>query len=141
MRTAAIVSIVLLLSACNPQARGFSLPPGDADRGRAAFVSLGCPQCHTVVGEPSLQVAEPQLQISLGGRTTRVKTYGDLVTSIINPSHRISATGPGTTNADGTSAMRAYNDVMTVQQLVDLVTFLQDHYEIYIPQTRFPTYP
>lgn len=141
MRTAAIITVALLLSACEPQARGFSLPPGDVDRGRAAFVELGCAQCHKVVGEPELEVADPRLEISLGGRTTRVKTYGDLVTSIINPSHRISATGPGTTNADGTSTMRVYNDVMTVQQLVDLVTFLQDHYEIYIPQTHFPTYP
>jgi len=141
MRTILLSATVFLLAACEPQSRGFSLPPGDPARGRDAFVSLGCPQCHTVAGEPELRVAEPELSIVLGGRTTRVKTYGDLVTSVINPSHRLSATGPGTTNPDGTSTMRVYNDVMTVQQLVDVVTFLQDRYELYIPQTQFPTYP
>ena len=135
--------IVTLLAACDPQARGFSLPSGDAEQGRNAFVELGCRACHRVVDDETLGTINPEagLQIDLGGRTTRVKTYGDLVTSIINPSHRISTIGPNTTDADGNSTMLVYNDVMTVTQLIDLVTFLQESYEIYIPQTQFPTYP
>ena len=133
--------IAVLLSGCEGEGRGFSLPPGDADQGRATFIALGCPDCHRVIGEGELATPAGDLQVDLGGRVTRVKTYGDLVTSIINPSHRISASGAGTTDADGNSTMRRYNDVMTVQQLVDVVTFLQEKYEVYVPQTQFPTYP
>jgi hypothetical protein len=40
---------------------------------------------------------------------------------------------------DGASQMRNYNDVMTVAQLADLVTFLQSHYTLvpYEP-THYP---
>lgn len=143
MRTLLVILVSILLAACDPQSRGFSLPPGDIDRGRVTFVELGCPQCHRVVGDDQLGLKNPdaQMQVDLGGRVTRVNTYGDLVTSVINPSHRISTKGPHTIDADGNSSMRVYNDVMTVAQLVDLVTFLQENYEIYIPQNQFPTYP
>ena len=143
MRTLLVILVSILLAACDPQSRGFSLPPGDIDRGRATFVELGCPQCHRVVGDDQLGLENPdaQMQVDLGGRVTRVNTYGDLVTSVINPSHRISTKGPNTNDAEGNSSMRVYNDVMTVAQLVDLVTFLQENYEIYIPQNQFPTYP
>jgi len=143
MRALLVILVSILLAACDQQSRGFSLPPGDIERGRTTFVELGCPQCHRVVGDDQLGIKTPdaQLQVDLGGRVTRVKTYGDLVTSVINPSHRISSKGSNTTDADGNSSMRVYNDVMTVAQLVDLVTFLQENYEIYIPQTQFPTYP
>ena len=33
-------------------------------------------------------------------------------------------------NKDRKSAMRNYNEVLTVQQLIDLVAFLQAHYEL-----------
>jgi len=143
MRNGFLLLTLFMLSACDPQSRGFSLPAGDAERGRMTFVELGCPACHRVIGDEQLGTVNPDadLQIDLGGRVTRIKTYGDLVTSVINPSHRISVGGPGTSDADGESTMRVYNDVMTVQQLVDLVTFLQDSYEIFIPQTQYPTYP
>jgi sulfur-oxidizing protein SoxX len=143
MRIFLLILISILFTACDQQSRGFSLPPGDIERGRNTFVELGCPLCHRVVGDEQLglKALDAPLQIDLGGRVTRIKTYGDLVTSVINPSHRISNQGPNTTDADGNSSMLVYNDTMTVTQLVDLVTFLQESYEIYIPQTQFPTYP
>jgi len=75
--------------------------------------------------------------VTLGGQVTRVRTYGELVTSIINPSHRLA---PGYPIEDisrvGESLMAlAYlNEVMTVQQLVDLVAFLQTRYEVIPPE-------
>jgi hypothetical protein len=33
----------------------------------------------------------------------------------------------------GESTMRNYNDVMSVQELIDLVEFLQSKYEIWVP--------
>jgi hypothetical protein len=143
MKYLLLILILVSLTACDQQSRGFSLPPGDVERGRASFVELGCPQCHRVVGDDELGIssAEAQLQVDLGGRVTRIKTYGDLVTSVINPSHKISAPGPDARDSSGGSSMRVYNDVMTVQQLVDLVTYLQETYEVYVPHTQYPTYP
>ncbi len=140
-RLAALCLTLALLSACEGQGRGFSLPPGDAQAGKATFIELGCTDCHRVAGLDDLPAGEGTIDFRLGGRVTRIKTYGDLVTSVINPSHRLASGDPGLSDAKGNSLMRRYNDVMTVQQLVDLVTFLEGSYEVYVPQTQFPTYP
>lgn len=132
---------------CTPDPKsseGFSLPDGEAQRGQAVFVQLQCNACHTVQGvefeqlEPS---GEPM--IALGGDTPRVKTYGDLVTSIINPSHRFSlGYSEEEVQEEGESKMRIYNDEMTVSQLIDLVAFLQSHYQVkaYQPTPYMPYY-
>lgn len=55
-----------------------------------AFRELGCPTCHDVVGGPADPEGErPDVIVTLGGKVTRVETYGELVASIINPSHEI----------------------------------------------------
>ena len=131
------------LGGCAAQDEGFTLPSGDAERGREAFVALRCFECHDVHNvEFPPRVESDKALFKLGGEVTRVKTYGDLVTGIINPSHRL-AEGftPSESAEDGKSPMTAYNDVMTVAQLIDIVTFLQQHYELrpYEP-TSFPTY-
>ena len=142
LRTALIIILAALAaSGCDRDAQGFALPEGDAERGRADFVSLGCSDCHSVMGEPGLNEIDPQAEIVviLGGPSSRVQTYGNLVTSIINPSHRVRRGNPEMmSNPDGSSRMRSYNDVMTVQQLVDLVTFLKEHYEVWTPPTSYP---
>ena len=125
-----------LLQACNPQSRGFNLPPGNAENGKSTFTRLGCNNCHRIdsVVEWSGGNEEPPINIRLGGPTTRVKTYGDLVTSIIHPSHKISQSWKGEMKTeDGESRMRNYNDVLLVADLIDLVEFLQSEYEIIIP--------
>jgi len=81
------------LSACEADRmseKGFSLPEGNALNGKEAFVYMHCIECHTVVDEefPTLALAEPPY-VELGGKVTRVKTYGELVTAIINPSHKL----------------------------------------------------
>lgn len=139
---------VLLVAAtgCHQRksARGFSLPDGDARQGEQAFVTLQCHACHTVSGAALPDLAhELETPVSLGGKVTRVKTYGELVTSIINPSHRIAkGYARDDVETDGQSKMKNYNDVLTVSQLIDLVAFLEDHYELqeYDP-TDYPTYP
>jgi hypothetical protein len=70
------------------------------------------------------------------GKTTQVKTYADLVTSIINPSHKLSKGGTNNTaTAKGQSRMRHFNEFMTVEELTNLVTFLESRYEILVPTT------
>ena len=139
--------LILLLATCDRgpnSGRGFSLPEGNADRGRATFVELGCNTCHSVDDIEHIAVSEaPDINIKLGGQTTVIKTYGDLVTSVINPSHKIvqRRSNQKVVTEEGESKMVAYNDVMTVQQLVDLVTYLESHYEV-VPsyRTDYATY-
>ena len=134
---AACIWIVLVsvgLCGCQSESRGFALPPGDDERGKATFVKLGCPGCHSVTDVvPSTRTSE--VFVELGGPVTRVKTYGDLVTSIINPSHRFArGTDPRTRTPEGESKMPTYNSVMTVQELVDLTAFLAPQYSVWSPQ-------
>lgn len=109
--------------------RGLRLPEGEIERGRAAFADLGCTKCHDVADAP----APPgdDVILTLGGEVTRVETYGELVTSIVNPTHDISRRYPkkDTTEA-GETRMDNFNDEMTVSQLIDLTTFLQSKYEV-----------
>eukprot|EP00036_Acanthoecidae_sp_10tr_P001320 CAMPEP_0182931124 /NCGR_PEP_ID=MMETSP0105_2-20130417/27482_1 /TAXON_ID=81532 ORGANISM="Acanthoeca-like sp., Strain 10tr" /NCGR_SAMPLE_ID=MMETSP0105_2 /ASSEMBLY_ACC=CAM_ASM_000205 /LENGTH=73 /DNA_ID=CAMNT_0025069511 /DNA_START=1 /DNA_END=219 /DNA_ORIENTATION=- len=60
--------------------------------------------------------------IPLGGSSGRITTYGELVTSVINPSHKLTRRQPvSMTSVDGESRMRNMNNVLTVQELIDLV--------------------
>jgi len=122
--------------------RGFSLPEGDPLAGKQAFLYMQCNECHTIKGLelPRVSLADPPF-VELGGDVTRVKTYGDLVTSIINPSHELAKGYPlDVITVDGESKMYVYNDYMTVQELIDIVMFLQPHYEVVIPHYAYPTY-
>jgi hypothetical protein len=136
-RAVALVSCMAGLAACGPSSPfGFRLPDGDAAAGQQAFVALRCNACHEVSGV-AVEYLEGVTRVPLGGKTTRVRTYGELVTSIINPSHKIAPPGPdggGVTHRGESLMTYAYlNDVMTVQQLIDVVAFLQPTYEIVQP--------
>ncbi|MEL6661729.1 MAG: c-type cytochrome [Pseudomonadota bacterium] len=141
---ACIIVAALQPVACGQSDRGFTLPAGDATAGQAAFVELGCQNCHTVAGVEGLSDADADrdLQLVLGGVRTTEMTYDELVTSIINPSHKLSNLGEGTpASEEGQSLMPSVNDQMTVTQLVDIVTFLEGQYELapYEP-TYYPIY-
>ena len=135
-----VITILVFSTGCDSEGRGFALPPGDAEVGRTTFVELACVDCHSIRGEESDEITR-EVHVALGGPTTRVRSYGELVTSVINPSHRLArAVSGNVSNDSGVSQMRNYNAVMTVQQLVDLVTFLQTKYEVVIPQSRYSSY-
>lgn len=143
---AVITLLTLALTACEADRmseRGFSLPEGNVLNGKEAFVYMHCHECHTVAGEalPTLDWDDPPV-IQLGGTVTRVKTYGELVTAIINPSHKLAQGYPlDTISEDGQSRMPLYNSYMTVQELIDIVAFLQPHYDVYVPQFEYRIYP
>ena len=138
----ALLPCLAAIAACTPESPfGFRLPDGDADAGRQAFVDLGCNACHEVAGVP-IESAEGITHVRLGGKTTHLKTHGELVTSIINPSHKIAPQHRGAV-LDGESVMTYLylNQVMTVQELVDLVAFLQPTYEVVAPPpVKWPVY-
>ena len=134
------------LSACQADRmseKGFSLPEGNAFAGKEAFVYMHCHECHTVAGEelPAVAGAEPPF-VELGGTVTRVKTYGELVTAIINPSHRLARGYPvEEVSNEGQSKMPVYNGYMTVQELIDIVAYLQPHYDVFVPHYEYRIYP
>jgi len=69
-------------------------------------------------------------------------SYGQLATSIVNPSHRLSRRyRTDEVSQEGESLMTSYNDVLTVTQLTDLIAFLQAHYrEAERPGYKYPVY-
>jgi len=124
--------------------KGFTLPTGDAQAGKANYITLRCDACHTINGVDQIAVerGKPELSIALGGDVTRIQTYGELVTSIINPSHRLAKGYPvDAVSVNGRSKMKNYNDAMTVTQLTDLVAFVQSKYKLLEYElTDYPIY-
>jgi hypothetical protein len=145
MRTTRFLAVLILswVAGCTSEDTGFTLPAGDAERGQSAFVKFRCFDCHRVPGVDLPTAEEPdQVLVTLGGEVERAKSYADLVTGIVNPSHRLAKGYAASTVAfDGKSRMTVYNDVMTIAELTDIVTYLQQHYEVrpYEP-TPYPDY-
>jgi mono/diheme cytochrome c family protein len=121
--------------------KGFTLPVGNAQAGRENYIIMQCNACHKIDGVDQF-AAEPELSIVLGGEVTRIETYGELVTSIINPSHKLAKGYPvDVVSMDGRSKMKNYNDAMTVTQLTDLVSFVQSKYKLLEYElTDYPIY-
>jgi len=140
------MAAILLFAGCVMSEKspvGFRLPEGSIWKGKTAFVELGCINCHSVVDEDLMpEMTEPrQIHVVLGGEITRVKTYGQLVTSIINPSHVVSPQYRDKyTDAEGNSMMTDFSKEMTVEQMIDLAEFLQARYEVVIPYYAYNEY-
>ena len=138
--------VLVLLVACDSgprSSKGFSLPDGDVAAGQANFVELGCTACHTVEGtEFPGEPATRAIEVRLGGKVHKVRTYGQLVTAIVHPSHDLArGYDEEVVSKDGESLMANFNDIMTIQQLIDLVAFLQSRYIEYLPKTYEPYFP
>lgn len=111
---------------------GFRLPPdGSVERGKAAFIAFGCVSCHDVAGVdlPKPQVRHP-IPIVLGGTVPKSMSDGYLTTAIIYPSFRLAAYPRSEVAVGGESKMPHFASEMTVQQLVDVVEFLQSAYKV-----------
>ena len=143
----ALLALLGLLQGCAPDplhsAAEFRLPTGNAEAGRKAFVDLRCYVCHQVKGVDARFAGTPAASVELGGKVSRVKSYAELVTSIINPTHKIPSDRTGRDAAppgESLMTLAGLNDVMTVAQLVDLVAFLQPQYKIEPPKVDPYTY-
>lgn len=135
------ISILLLIavvsiSSCDQGANspnGFSLPKGNSEQGELVLHKYHCLSCHLVADVEPLPgfLDNPDFSVRLGGESIKVKTYADLLTSVINPSHKFARGYPlQAIQKEGVSKMQIYNDVMTVTELVNLVTFLQGKYKL-----------
>lgn len=100
-----------------------TLPAGDAAAGREVFTTMQCYTCHTVAGEtfPAYPPREVGPELTGMGAHHPAAYFAE---SIINP-NAVIVTGKGYTGPDGRSRMPAYNDDLTVTQLLDLVAYLQ----------------
>lgn len=138
----AVFAAIAGLSGCDTSSQGFSLPQGNVEQGKQVFLKYQCLRCHTMPGyEAEAEKLSGALQtpLQLGGQVSRIRTYPELVTSVMNPSHRLAQGYDGAdVQVDGQSVMPNFNDVMTVTELVNLVYFLEDHYEIEpYPRTEY----
>ncbi len=134
--------VAAFFAACQPKPespKGFRLPDGDIEKGKTAFVQLQCHRCHEISGiNFPMPPKGPRIEVPLGGKVYRVKTYGELVTSIINPTHVVSPDYQDALRDDkGKSIMPDHNDEMTVQQMIDLVSFLQSQYKLTHPDYNY----
>jgi mono/diheme cytochrome c family protein len=139
---AAFTTLALLLVGCQPppssesvapQGSAFRLPSGDAEKGEAAFLKLQCHACHQVAGvDLPAPGSKSPITVVLGGEVLKVKTYDELVTSIINPPHIVSDKYRGLL-LEGQTPMPEFNDSMSVAQLIDIVAFLHARYQKFLP--------
>jgi mono/diheme cytochrome c family protein len=105
-----------------PEGWKFTWPTGDPVKGREVFVKLECYSCHEVTGEtfpvPSEAVG-PELSMMA---PLHDKEY--FAEAIIHPNAVIQK-GRGYEATDGSSKMPSYNDLLTVQELIDLVAYVK----------------
>lgn len=134
---------VLAVPGCEigPQSgTGLRLPAGDVVAGERAFRELGCGDCHVVAGEGSWkETADGHTVVVLGGKVPHIESHGELITSIVNPSHGLTRRYPRKDVSDGDeSRMKPINETMTVAQLIDLTAFLQSKYELELNEIYGP---
>ena len=107
-----------------------TLAKGSYNAGKNAFIKLQCNACHTVTGV-NLPAAEEMFEVAVElGSKKQSKTSAELLTAIANPSHSLAKGFPvETISSHGSTRMPDYNDIMTVSELINIVTFLKRHYK------------
>lgn len=125
-----------LMVGCATTNFGFPIERGSIDDGRQAFIDHQCHQCHSVSGVrmPPLAGASAPI-LELGGDPLGVRTFAELMTSIINPNHVISERYRDQLRLNAQVPLDSpmpmpHIDTMTVRQLIDLVTFLDSRYAL-----------
>ncbi len=133
--TALFISLIILLVflGCDNQresAEGFALPAGNVEAGAAVYAAMSCGSCHGVKGESEADTPVGTKKLMIGGTSSNLPSDGYLVSAIINPSHAIrEQAGFESTLPSGESRMSNFNPVLTVQQLIDVVAYLQSLHE------------
>ncbi|HEX9265256.1 MAG TPA: copper-binding protein [Candidatus Binatia bacterium] len=103
----------------HPQNWRFTLPKGDATKGRAVFTKYECYYCHEVRGEDFVFAGvDYGPELSQMGPLHPLEYFAE---SIMNPD---AVAAPEYRGADGKSSMPSYNEKMTVQELIDVSAYL-----------------
>ncbi len=132
-------SVLLATSAASPQdgaplGKSPLFPRGDETTGRALFEQKQCFQCHRVAGQkfPAREITEGTV-IPLGGLEHTGWTRDDFAAAIMSPQHVVAPAWQkamiivGARLEAETSPMPDFNRVLSVSELIDLVTFLEDN--------------
>ncbi|HQZ30161.1 MAG: c-type cytochrome [Verrucomicrobiales bacterium] len=122
-----------LLQSQNTTEKGTVIPPGTATKGKSLFVEKGCYQCHSAGATklPAVEL-EPRLVIELGGDLHANWTRDDYAKSVMNPNHlvsedyKIAMIRLGDHFKAENSPMPQFTEVLTVADLIDLTTFLDE---------------
>jgi len=125
-----VTAWVAACSTTSSSTRELALPEGDPEAGKKVFVESQCSFCHAVVGVDDLPepIAQPPVPFQLGSERPEL-TDGQIVRSVVDPSHFVSDEYPKSlVQVGGDSRMPAYRNTLTVQQLIDLVSFLRSAY-------------
>ena len=107
-----------------PRGWKFSVPSGDAARGRELFGELECYKCHEIKTE---KFPVPRDGKYIGPELTgmgRIHPAEYIGESILFP-NAVIVDEPGTTGPDGLSRMPSYADSIGLQQWLDLVAYLK----------------
>ncbi len=107
-----------------PRGWKFTLPAGDAAKGREVFRELECYTCHAIKGE---NFPPPGVDGKVGPELTGMGAQHPLeymAESILAP-NAVLVDGPGFIGPDGRSVMPSFGDSLSVMQLIDLAAFLE----------------
>ena len=108
------------------------VPKGDASVGLSTFIDKGCFKCH-IAGKaklPDLTVPS-KLSIQLGGAERQNWSRDQFARAIMNPNHavapeyHIARIVVGDKLGAENSPMPAFNDILTLKDLINLTTFLE----------------
>ncbi len=138
-----------VLAGCQRENTEFALPKGNVEAGKQAFIEFRCNDCHSIadIEHTGVEVAVQSMGkattgrvlVKLGGITPRYRSHAELVAAVVNPSHKISTAYPRH-QAITQSPMRTYNQVMSVENLIDIVEFLQAEYDVTPPRLIYREY-
>ena len=108
-------------------------PRGDAKKGRVVFEVKNCHRCHTIEGEDFPEFDLPAIDhISLCGENNAKWTRDDFAHHTMSPQHLISPDHQkamliiGDKLGAENSPMPSFNDLLTVQDLIHVSTFLEE---------------
>ncbi|HEU5319911.1 MAG TPA: c-type cytochrome [Methylomirabilota bacterium] len=107
-----------------PKGWKFTLPRGDAARGREVFARLECYGCHEVNGEKFPAAKD---RANLGPELSQMGPQHPLeyfAEAVVNPGAAIEK-GRGYEAKDGSSKMPSSTDSLTVEELVHLAAYLK----------------
>jgi Cu/Ag efflux protein CusF len=96
----------------------FTMPKGDAAKGRAVFEKFECHYCHEVRGENFPSPTENAPELSQMGGLHPVEFFAE---SIMNPNAVVPKTYR---ESDGKSPMTNFAEKMTVQELIDVSAYV-----------------
>lgn len=108
-------------------------PKGDLAKGETVFMEQKCFACHTLEQRKLPDFDLPaKLKIHLGGSAQELWTRDDYAKAIMNPNHVVAPEYQaimiriGDKVGAANSPMPTFNEKVTVQNLIDLATFLSD---------------